>query len=35
VFATLIEANYVHKKEDLFSSFQITEDDVKVRATAV
>ncbi len=28
VFSTLIEVNYVNKKEDLFSSFQITEDDV-------
>jgi DNA replication licensing factor MCM2 len=28
VFSTLIEVNYVNKKEDLFSSFQITEDDI-------
>ena len=28
VFSTLIEVNYVNKKEDLFSSFQITEEDV-------
>ena len=28
VFTTMIEVNYVNKKEDLFSSFQITEDDI-------
>ncbi|CAM0139684.1 MCM DNA helicase complex subunit [Umbelopsis sp. WA50703] len=27
VFATIIEANYVSKKEDLFASFRLTEDD--------
>ncbi|CAO3660804.1 unnamed protein product [Umbelopsis vinacea] len=27
VFATIIEANYISKKEDLFASFRLTEDD--------
>jgi DNA replication licensing factor MCM2 len=27
VFATVIEANYISKKEDLFASFKLTEDD--------
>lgn len=27
VFSTLIEANYISKKEDFFASFRITEDD--------
>jgi len=27
VFATVIEANYIHKKEDLFATFRLTEDD--------
>ncbi|KAI8832722.1 MCM2/3/5 family-domain-containing protein [Chytridium lagenaria] len=35
VFATVIEANYISKKEDLFSSFRLTEDDFKaIRALA-
>jgi DNA replication licensing factor MCM2 len=29
VFATVIEANYISKKEDLFASFRLTEDDEK------
>jgi len=29
VFATLIEANYISKKEDQFASFKLTEDDQK------
>ncbi|KAJ3113955.1 MCM DNA helicase complex subunit [Phlyctochytrium bullatum] len=29
VFSTVIEANYISKKEDLFSSFRLTEDDLK------
>lgn len=28
MFSTLLEANYINKKEDLFSSFQISEDDI-------
>lgn len=27
VFATVIEANYIRKKEDLFATFRLTEDD--------
>lgn len=27
VFSTVIEANYISKKEDFFASFRITEDD--------
>ncbi|GAQ88362.1 DNA replication licensing factor MCM2 component [Klebsormidium nitens] len=27
VFATLIEANYIHKKEDLFSAYKLTDED--------
>ena len=29
VFATVIEANYISKKEDLFASFRLNEDDIK------
>ncbi len=29
MFATVIEANYISKKEDLFASFRLTEDDEK------
>lgn len=28
VFATVIEANYISKKEDLYASFNLTEDDI-------
>ena len=35
VFATIIEANFISKKEDLFASFRLTEDDRKdIRALA-
>ncbi|KAJ3206732.1 MCM DNA helicase complex subunit [Dinochytrium kinnereticum] len=35
VFATIIEANHVSKKEDMFASFSLTEDDFKsIRALA-
>jgi hypothetical protein len=27
VFATLIEANFIHKKEDLFSAYKLTDED--------
>lgn len=27
VFATIIEANYISKKEDFFASFKLTEED--------
>lgn len=27
MFATIIEANYISKREDLFASFRLTEDD--------
>ncbi|RIB10881.1 minichromosome maintenance 2 [Gigaspora rosea] len=30
VFATVIEANYISKKEDLFASYQLTEDDKRI-----
>ncbi|CAG8774643.1 11666_t:CDS:10, partial [Dentiscutata erythropus] len=30
VFATVIEANYISKKKDLFASYQLTEDDKKI-----
>ncbi|CAG8639685.1 3368_t:CDS:2, partial [Racocetra persica] len=30
VFATVIEANYISKKEDLFTSYQLTEDDKRI-----
>jgi DNA replication licensing factor MCM2 len=29
VFATLIEANYISKKEDFYASFRLTEEDEK------
>jgi len=29
VFATIIEANYISKKQDIFASFRLTEDDKK------
>ncbi|GAA6060459.1 hypothetical protein JCM10212_000887 [Sporobolomyces blumeae] len=35
VFSTILEANHVNKKEDLFASFRLTEDDEKaIRALA-
>ena len=35
VFSTIIEANHINKKEDLFAAFRLTEDDEKeVRALA-
>lgn len=29
VFATILEANYVNKKQDVFASFKLTEEDRK------
>lgn len=29
VFATVIEANHVTKKQDLFSAYKLTEEDIK------
>ena len=29
VFATILEANYVNKKRDVFANFKLTEDDRK------
>ncbi|ORZ25194.1 MCM2/3/5 family-domain-containing protein, partial [Absidia repens] len=30
VFATIIEANYINKKEDMFSAYRLTDDDKKI-----
>ncbi|KAI8090010.1 MCM2/3/5 family-domain-containing protein [Halteromyces radiatus] len=33
VFATIIEANYINKKEDMFSAYRLTDDDKKIITT--
>lgn len=30
VFATIIEANYINKKEDMFAAYRLTDDDKKM-----
>ena len=30
MFATIIEANYISKKEDMFAAYRLTDDDKKI-----